>query len=693
MPMSEKITARHLRRSAILYVRQSTVQQVLHHQESRRLQYAMRERLEVLGWKDVMVIDDDLGRSASGCVERAGFDRLVAAVTLGDVGIIGARELSRFARNSRDWQKLLEVCRYVDTLLADQDAVYDARSSNDRLLLGLKGSLNEYELDLLRLRAQEARIQKARRGELIISVAVGYRKSDDGRLEITPDVRVQHAVRLAFDKTLELGSARQCLLWLRAQEVEVPINRNQRGDVLWRAPSYPWLYQVITNPVYAGAYVFGRTTLETVFVDGEPRRHQRRRQRDEWMVLQHDHHPAYIHWDRFEQVQQMLSKNSQRRRHDSPGAPKVGSALLSGVLRCRRCGNKMLVAYSSGRSPRYSCDRINDASGTPRCIGFSAQDVDRRVANAVLDVVRPAGIEAARRTAVASSNAHDDARTAISLERDAARYAADRAFRQYDAIDPENRLVASELERRWNEALKHLQAIEDRLRAYDEHRPTIPDEALLTRLGEDLARVWDAPSTDVRLKKRIVRTVIEEIIADVTDQEILLLIHWKGGVHTELRCHRQRRGFNRKRTPPDVIAAARSLARVCRDDQIAQAFTRAGVLTATGRRWTSALVTSLRSAHDIPAYSQERATAEGWLMLEEAAKFAGVSPYTLRHAVERGILIGEQPITAGPWIFQRADLERSEIRARLRHGPASRAAVDSTIQLSLISRTYQGGAV
>src|SRR5687767_5430959 len=282
--MSEKVGARHLSRSAILYVRQSTLQQVQHNDESRRLQYAMRERLQALGWMDIEVIDEDLGRTASGVVERTGFERMVAQVSLGEVGAVGARELSRFARNSREWQKLIEVCRYVDTVLVDQDTVYDARQTNDRLLLGLKGSLNEYELDLLRQRGLEARYAKARRGDFLAKIAVGYRKSDDGMLEMTPDARVRHVIQLAFDKSLELGSAHQCLLWFREHDIEVPVNRSHRGDVKWNRPSYGWFHQVLTNPIYAGAYAYGRKQVRAFLDDGELRKRVCRRPRQEWMV-------------------------------------------------------------------------------------------------------------------------------------------------------------------------------------------------------------------------------------------------------------------------------------------------------------------------------------------------------------------------------------------------------------------------
>jgi DNA invertase Pin-like site-specific DNA recombinase len=318
--MSDKVSERHLARRAILYVRQSTAQQLTHHEESRRLQYAMRDRLQALGWPAVEVIDEDLGKSAAGSVDRSGFRRLVAEVSLGQVGVVAAREVSRFARNSRDWQQLIEICRVVDTLLVDQETVYAPRLSNDRLLLGLKGSLNEYELDLLRLRGLEAQREKASRGELVVSVPAGYRVSDGGALEKTPDRRVQQVMELLFAKFFELGSARQVMLWLRAAQIQVAFNRTRHGAVEWKDATSDYVYGVLTNPTYAGAYVYGRTKQRTRVIDGQLRTTATRVPRRDWAVLLHNHHEAYISWAEFERVETMLSKNAQNR--GTPGASR-----------------------------------------------------------------------------------------------------------------------------------------------------------------------------------------------------------------------------------------------------------------------------------------------------------------------------------------------------------------------------------
>ena len=338
--MSDKIHPHHLQRRAVLYVRQSSTFQVAHNLESQKLQYAMQDRLRQLGWTEIEVVDDDLGRSASGGVTRAGFERMIAEVCLGRVGAVAAREVSRFARNSRDWQQLIEVCRLVDTLLIDQESVYSPRQSNDRLLLGVKGSLNEYELDLLRQRAWEARLEKARRGELVVAVPVGFLKTDDQRVEKDPDRRVQEAVSLIFRKFMELGTVRQTLLWFLEEELPVPV-RQTDGATVWRRPAYQSLHRVLTNPTYGGAYAFGKTGAALPAVPANPGGGRRRKPQDEWLVLIPGKHDGYISWEQFQQVQQRIADNVFDEAR--PGAAKLGAALLAGLLRCRRCGRKLTV--------------------------------------------------------------------------------------------------------------------------------------------------------------------------------------------------------------------------------------------------------------------------------------------------------------------------------------------------------------
>jgi DNA invertase Pin-like site-specific DNA recombinase len=599
--MSDKIKPHHIERKAILYVRQSSTFQVQNNVESQKLQYAMRDRLCSLGWCDIEVIDEDLGRSASGTVTRVGFERMVAEVCLGQVGAVAAREVSRFARNSREWQKLVEVCRVVDTLLIDQEMVYTPRQSNDRLLLGLKGSLNEYELDLLRQRSVEARREKAKRGELIVASPAGYVKGED-RLEKDPDRRVQERVMLVFSKFFELGSARQTLLWFLEHGVQVPVSA-PRNQVVWRRPRYTTIYNLLSNPAYAGAYAYGRTEHSMQYEQGEPRRRSRRKPRLQWWALIRDTHEGYISWKQFEEIQHLMTHNAHR--SDRPGTAKRGLALLAGLLRCRRCGRKVMVAYT-GNGPyvlRYVCRRSALDNGEPPCITFAGLGLDAAISGEIMTVLEPAAIEAAFLATEQETLQREEILSVLKRELEAAHYSARRAEKQYEATDPDNRLVASELERRWNEALQKVQQLEMRIEEVLRERQDVPaTREEFEALAGDLEAVWRHPETDARLKKRIVRTLIEEVVVDVAGQagEIIAVIHWKGGVHTELRIPHRRRGFSRAHTPPEIVDAVRVLVRVCSDDTIAGALSRSGLLTGMGNRWTRERVTSLRSHHSIP---------------------------------------------------------------------------------------------
>jgi DNA invertase Pin-like site-specific DNA recombinase len=679
--MSDKITSEHLRRRAVVYVRQSTPEQVRWNLESQRRQYELAQRATRMGWEEVEVIDEDLGRSGSTTVNRPGFQRLVAAVCLREVGAVFSLEASRLARNNRDWYQLVDICGLVGTLIIDQDGVYDPRLLNDRLLLGLKGTMSEFELGLLRGRALEALQRIAKRGELLTSVAIGYIRTSDNRCEKTPDLRVQQAIELVFQKFGELGSIRQVLLWLRQERIMLPaVDGDGWGrKVSWRLPVYNTVLKVLTNPIYAGAYAYGRTVSRTRVVDGRPViTRGRRRDVADWEVLILDHHEAYIPWNVYEGNQRQIRDNATVKGLIIRGPVRSGQSLIAGLLRCRRCGRKLQVGYSGrrGGAATYTCWGTSGNHSASKCLSFGGLVVDRAIEGEILKVVQPAAIEAALSAVEAISSAYDGRLRALELALRQARYEAERVRRQYDAADPENRLVTAELERRWNAALARVTDLETEIQKI---RPpvgkvgAVEKERLLT-LTEELPWVWDHPRTDMRLKKRIVRTLIEEIVVDVGEERsfIELLIHWAGGSHSRLQVRRNRPGYHRYCTDNQIVDVIRELSKTECDDDIARILNRLGYKTARGYSWTQDRVDSVRNHHGIPVYSIERQEQKGWMNMIQASREMGISPMSVRRLLQAGVLEGYQVVPYAPWIIQRDSLAREQVQAAVRSIKAGR---------------------
>jgi DNA invertase Pin-like site-specific DNA recombinase len=679
--MSEKILSSHRERAAYVYVRQSTAQQVRYNKESQARQYALKDRARVLGFAAVVVIDEDLGRSGSGVQERPGFERLVSAVCCGKVGAVLSIEASRLARNNRDWHTLVDLCALTGALVIDHDGIYDPKLLNDRLLLGLKGTMSEFELGLIRQRSQEALRQMIARGEVLTEVPVGFVRTKDNRCELTPDRRAQQAIRGVFSRFRELGSVRQVLLWYRQEQILLPLGRPATcgQEFVWRLPIYSHILAILKNPAYAGAFVYGRRKSRTVVVDGRARRTSGHEvPMAEWTVLIRDHHPSYISWEEFEHNRKQMESNAGMRGLMKHGAAKKGGALLAGLLRCRRCGRKLHVGYCGSQVARYFCQGAHLNHGEARCISIGSLRVDRVVVVAMLEALEPAGVMASLEAARQEAGQQDEKREALRLAAEQARYEAERVRRQYDTVEPENRLVAADLEGRWNEALERQAAAEARLAQVPTPSPGLVasvQDTLLT-LGRDLRSVWDHAAATPSLKKRILRTVLEEIVIDRTDDppEACLILHWAGGAHTELHVLCNRTGQHRRCTDKNVIAVVRDLAAICEDCQIARILNMLGYRTGAGNTWNETRVQSLRSYQRISRY--DRSAARSWLTMEEVARELGIAETTVRRLIKQGILPARQAVAYAPWVVDRASLElprvQSElvvIRARRRSSP------------------------
>ena len=536
---SPKLRAWHLDRSAFVYVRQSTPQQVSDHQESTARQYALAGRAADLGWAAdrITIIDDDLGKSGQTIEGRPGFRRLLAEVALDHVGLILGLEMSRLARSNRDWHQLLELCARFRVLLADAEAVYDPADHNDRLLLGLHGMMSEAELHVLKERMSQGKLNKARRGALMGVPPLGYIRLATGEWAIDPDERVQATVRLIFDRFDRETTLHGLLRYLVRHGIRIPIRPNSgpnRGELEWRRPNRTTLCNLLHHPSYAGAYRFGHRHVD-------PRRKQPGRQAtgrktrrpEDCLVLIRDRLPAYITWERFRANQDRLEAN--RARQDRPGAPRQGHSLLAGPLHRGRCGRRMIVLYSGPKCLHaYTCTRGPTGTGEPLCQSLSGSVLDDLVAARVLAAVEPAALEASLAAVAGVERERAELTRHWQLRRERADHEVDRAARQYQACEPENRLVGRELERRWEESLK------GRMRLEDEHerwRRTAPgrlspdDERAIRSLADDLPAVWRAATTTPAERQRIARLLVERVsvVVDKASERVDVELHWAGG--------------------------------------------------------------------------------------------------------------------------------------------------------------------
>jgi DNA invertase Pin-like site-specific DNA recombinase len=668
--MSIKITSDHLGRIAVVYVRQSTMAQVTGNLESQRRQYELADAAEKAGFASVTVIDDDLGRSGSGSVQRPGFERLVAMVCSGDVGAVYCIEASRLARNGRDWHHLIDLCALAGAVVIDPDGVYDPRLVNDRLLLGLKGTMSEYELSLLRQRGIAARDSKARRGEYRFMLPPGFCWSEAGKIEIDPDEHVVAAIRLVFAKFAELGSARQVFLWMRSAEIKMPVVvRNiDVYKLIWKAPAYHSVMQILHNPLYAGAYAFGRRAQRTRIVDGRARKVSGfDKPREEWNVLLRDNHPGYISWQDYEKNQTLLLENAHMKKNCARKSARGGRALLTGLMRCGRCGRMMRVFYgmAKGNAHRYQCRGDDAHVGAGLCIGIGGVRIDRAVALQILEAVSDRAVEAAIFASDQVERSRKEIVAAVERDLEGARYDASLASRRYELVDPAKRHVARELEARWNEALEHVAGLERRieeLSATSAARPKI-DRARLLELARDLPAVWNAPSTETRTKQRLIHILVQEIVCELDDatNEAVLLIHWRGGRHTEVRVARVKTGRYPSDMAPTAVDALRKLAGHWPDRELAVSLNRMRCKTGDGETWTTVRVREMRERLGLPEFDPSKAGCK-MISLAKAAEQLGICVGSAKSLAIKGVLPATQAMPGAHWLVPVDALNSEAVR-------------------------------
>lgn len=667
---NHKIKPQHLNRKAVVYMRQSTDRQVRENLESQRLQRELQSLARELGWRKVEVLDHDLGSSASlGARRREDFDRLVGSVALGEVGIIMSREVSRLSRTDKDWCHLLEVCRVFDTLLAESDRIYDLSQMDDQLVLGIKGTMSVVELNVLRQRMQLGMEAKARRGELFRMLAPGYACDGTGKVVLHPDERMRGVIALVFAKFRETSSIRQTYLWFHLEGIELPVNRFVAGKVAiaWQLPTQSFISDMLHNPFYAGAYTYGRRPAQTVMKDGRlVKRQGKVLAPEDCRVFIPGHHEGYIDWVTYEENQSRMRHNRHGFEVDEAVASiRSGHGLLASLLRCGRCGRRLHVHYwgKRGTSQRYLCRGEFDTGGK-HCLGFGGS-VDRRFGEEVLRVISPLGVRASLQALDQCSRADDEPREALLLQLKQLEYEAARAFEQYNEVDPRNRLVANELEARWNRKLEEVVKAKASLADLDSDVQTVTPEQrdAILALGDQFEQVWHSERCPVEVKKKILRTVIEEVIVDLDEATQLLsfVIHWRGGTHTRFEMPRPRGGVGQK-TADDDLEIIRKMAARYGDAAIANVLNRLGRRTGKDKRWNQHRVCSARHKHSIPGQSRTLVDPEV-LNMNESARHCGVSDTTIRRLVEAGVLPMQQVVPWAPWEIRRADLESEPVRS------------------------------
>jgi DNA invertase Pin-like site-specific DNA recombinase len=681
-PSAQKIHTRHLDRLAVVYVRQSTPQQVVCHRESADLQYQLRRRATEFGWAEsrVLVIDDDQGVSGQSVENRPGFQRLLAEISLGHVGIVFGREMSRLARSCKDWHQLLELCALFQVVLADADGVYDPADHNDRMLLGLRGMMSEAELHVLRSRLHQGKLNKARRGELFSFVPIGYVRTPDGGVALDPDEQARSAVRMVFEKVAELGSARQAHAFLIAHDIRLGVRLYRgpdKGALTWRRPRLSTIYDMLRHPFYAGAYVYGRCQVDRAKQPGgKPGR--RSAPPDEWVSLLQGRVPAYISWEQYEENRRRMAENDRGR-----GASKKcrrTSTLLNRIAWCGRCGRPIAACKTHEiREPRYVCDPDHYEGGGPPCQSMAALPVDGLIESLVLEAVQPAALELSLRAAEQAGRDRDRLHANWRQKVERANYEAERARRQYDAAEPENRLVTRELERRWEEKLAEARRVEEDYSRFQAEQPrelTAAERERIRALASDLPALWEAATTRGADRRAVVRLLIDRVeLTRRGDSELIdVVVYWRGGaqgrhvVRQGLQSYQRLGRFAELKERVSVLRKEGKTGK-----QIAEVLNAEGFVPPRGQAFSDGTVRRLFARFGLtglPAGLGEAGDGPGrgeWWLPALAAEL-GVEPIVLHRWLRSGYLLGRQ-LAGGKsrWIVWANAAERRRLRKLRSH--------------------------
>ncbi len=665
----EKIKEHHLSKIAYVYIRQSTTYQAEHNLESQKRQYQLVDKAKELGFLDVRVIDEDIGLSAGESSKREGFKKLVADVSLGKVGIIFGLEVSRFARNNRDWYYLLDLCAIFDTLIADQDGIYHPAYPNDRMLLGLKGTMSEVEINLMKNRMLEGARNKAKRGGLISQLPIGYIKTDKNKIEKDPDERIQKIILQIFEKFRESQSARQSFLWFIQENIPFPLIRYGHfgKEMVWDKPVYQTIYRILRNPIYAGAYVYGRRETRQKFSENEIKKTKGHYlEMKDWKVLIKDNHTGYISWEEYEKNQRIISENNKSLFGVTKGPILKGKGLLSGLLRCGRCGQKLVISYGGkeGRVPHYRCLDDYRQKGTAPCLGFGGLGIEKKIKQEVLRIVEPCAIEASIKAVEEYNMQVEEQKQLHQLECTNAEYETERAYRQYNKVEPENRLVVAQLEKKWNQCLVKQKEIEEKIEKLDAKLEPLNEQEKteILELVSDFPVFWNSETVTDEMRKKVIRTVIEEIIANVDEEKsiIQLNVHWVGGIHTGLELKRKKVGEHNRTTDKLIVELIKQMAQQLPDDKIAAILNKNRLKTGEGNNWTRDRVRWLRNYNNISVF--DRNVQSSIITLDQAAQKLEISTQSVRKLIKQKIISASQIILGAPWSIPKEDTEKEEVK-------------------------------